>query len=322
MKNIIVFILVIIGGSCSTIPQSPFDLLSSQNTYMSLEEMNRTYPYWNVKLFDFEAANLNAGWYGPNNTPTPEDHRNAKILNIRSKEIMLEKLNTIRFVVNTPEFGDLLRTKTFYSSRTGTGPFGSIKIGDPMDSERLLKIVQKISFYTRIKKTQVPFGAEATANIGKFLYVAGDEEINNVSFKGLFVQFPNKWSWERYATSPWITEVLFHELVHNMGFTHDVPNDATYGLHGVFSAVYNDPKWKKKYKKQLDIFQYYTKKYENELQKDTIAGQIKHIKQFDNVVATDPQSEYTYNNEIEDVCILYPDGTHKLVKMRNGRVIS
>ena len=323
MKNIILFILVFVASSCSTIPKSPLDLLSSQNASMSVEDMNRAYPYWNMKPFEFGVADLDAGSQGGDISTDPEKNRNARILTIRSKEIMLERLNNIRFVVNTPEFADLLRTKTFHSSRAGSGVFGSIKHGEAMDSERLVKVVQKASFYSRITKTQVLAGAVAHANVGTFLYVASDAELANVSFKGLYVAFPNRWHWEDEVTykGTFLDEAIFHELLHNMGFNHNVGNDATNGIQRVFSIIYNDPKWQKKYKKQLAAFQYYTKKYSHYLLADSLAVQKKQLNDTDLFTADQTRSENTHSNEIEVVCVLYPDGTHKLVKMQNGRMI-
>ena len=326
LKNIRILLFIIIISSCSFVPESPLDLLSSQNASMSVEAMNRAYPYWNMKPFEFGVANLNAGSQGGDISTDPVANANARILTIRSKEIMLERLNNIRFVVNTPEFADLLRTKTFYSSRTGSGAFGTIKVGEAMDSERLVKVVQKASFYSRITKTQVLAGAVAHANVGTFLYVASDAELANVSFKGLYVAFPNRWHWEDEVTykGTFLDEAIFHELLHNMGFNHKlgpgIP-DATNGIQRVFSIIYNDPKWQKKYKKQLKSFQYYTKKYSHYLLADSLANKSKRFNDTDLFTADQTRSENTHNNDIEEVCVLYPDGTHKVVKMRNGRII-
>ena len=322
MKNIILFILITLS-SCSFVLESPGDLLSSQNTNMSVEAMNRAYPYWNMKPFEFRVNDLNAGTIGEgaSESTDSEQNRKARILNIRSKEVVLERLNIIRFVVNTPEFADLLRTKQFYSSRNE----GSVKLGDPLDSERLVKVVQKASFYSRIIKTKVISGAAAHASVDGFLYLASDAELANVSVKGSYVAFPNTHSWEGYNT-PWIAEAFFHELLHNMGFSHRVNQDATYGMQSVFSKTYNNPKWQKKYKKQLAAFQYYTKKYSHYLRTDSLATKSKRFNDTDLFTADQTRSENThnnetYNNKIEEVCVLYPDGTHKLVKMRNGRII-
>lgn len=320
MKNIIMFILVFVASSCSIVPKSPLDLLSSKNTNMSIEEMNKAYPFWNMKLSPFRVDNLNAGTSsaGGSESTDPEMNRNARILNIRSKEVMLERLNIIRFVVNTPEFANLLRTRTFRSSRNA----GSVKLGDILDNERLVKVLQKASFSSQIRKTKVVRGAIAHANLGAFLYLASDETLNNSSFRGWYVAFANTESWEGYNTL-YIAGVLFHELLHNMGFNHLTSDDATNGIERVFLETYEDPKWQRKYKQQLISYQYYTKKYANFLQEDSLANQSRQFNGTDLFTADQTRSEdsYTRNNEIEEICIFYLDGTYKLVKMQNGRII-
>ena len=319
MKNIILFILVFVTSSCSFVPETPFDLLSSQNTSTALAEMERRYPYWNMKLSRFGVDDKDSGELGGPVSSDPEKNKNARILTIRSKEIMLERLNNLKFVINTPEFADLLRTKTFYSSRNGS----SIKLGEAMDSERLLKVVQKVAFSSAIIKTQVISGGAAHGSVGGFIYEASDAGLANVSSGGFYVAFPNRWHWEdlKVYEGTWLEEGLFHEFLHNLGFNHNVKNDATYGMQDVFSKTYNDPKWQRKYRQQLASFQYYTKKYSHYLLADSLAVPKKQLNDTDLFTADQTRSENTHSNEIEVVCVLYPDGTHKLVKMQNGRMI-
>ena len=324
MKNIILFILVLVASSCSTVveetPSKPEPPKPEPPSYV--DEMDKKYPHWNLKLFDFYVGDTDAGPYGDGDSPTAEDNKNARIITIREKEIILEKINRVRFVINTPEFANLLRTKLFYSSRND----GSVKLGDPMDSERILKVVRRGSFYTQFRKMQVSSGALATATVGTFLYIADDEELTNVSHQGLRVNIPNKWSWERYADDEYMVEAIFHELLHNMGFNHKLAGtglrDATYGMQqDIFHVIYNDPKWRAKYKNQLESYLYYNKKYEHFLQADSVPDLGKQFNGTDLFTADQTKVGNTHNNEIEEVCILYPDGTYKLVKMRNGRMI-
>ena len=226
-------------------------------------------------------------------------------------------------MVNTPEFANLLRTKLFHSSRNE----GSVKLGDPMDSERILRVVRRASMYTHFRKVPINVGVVATASVGPFLYIASDEELTNASSKNLKVNMPNKWSWEKYANDEYIEEAIFHELLHNMGFNHKLAGtglrDATYGMQqDVFNVIYNDSKWRAKYKNQLEGYLYYTTKYSHFLLKDTVPASARQFNGTD--LFTIDQTSYsdeTHNNEIEEVCMLFADGTHKLVKMRNGRII-
>ena len=316
MKNIILCILIILS-SCSFVPESPLDLLSSQNTSMSLANMERRYPYFNTKVSSFRVMDEDPGFYHTTPPLTPERAKESRRISIRGKEAMLNKLSAIRFVINTPEFAELLKTRQFYSSYTKEGPYGSIKKGDPMDSERLLYVLQKVNYQVRINRRAVPQNAAASANVGTFLYLADDQELANVTFKELFVNYPNRENWEGYSNTPYYLGILFHELVHNMGFNHHLAGtglaDATVGLQNVMADVFRDPKWQKKYKKQLESYQYYTKKYEHLLQEDTV---VIPAKKFDDTDLFSIDQIQT-----EEVCILYPDGTHKLVKVRNGRMI-
>ena len=203
MKKIIICIFIILS-SCSFVPESPQDLLRNQNNInpLSIEEMHRLYPFWNIQLMEFRADNMDAGTTGANGSVSSDPVLNAKarVISIRSKEAILQIMNKIRFVVNTPEFADRLRKQTFRSSRNGSthgiAPYNSIKLGDPMDSERLVKVLQKVSLYSQIRRTRVPQGADGAANVGPFLYEASDTQLTIATSRHLYVALHNNHSWD------------------------------------------------------------------------------------------------------------------------------
>ena len=324
MKNIILFILVLVASSCSTVveetPSKPEPPKPEPPSYV--DEMDKKYPFWNVKLQEFRVEDQDAGFQNQPSSTDPVENAKARVISVESKRSLLRIMNTIRFVVNTPEFANLLRTKLFYSSGNGEGAFGSIKKGDPMSSERLLTVVRRGSFYSQFIKKQGIAGTDAHANVGSFLYVASNKELVDTTSKYRYVAYHNNASWDDWYQDKYWVGVVFHELLHNMGFNHTVPRDATLGMQNeVFRVVYDDPKWKAKYKEELEAYIYYTTKYEHFLQAETVVDKSRQFNGTDLFTADQTKVGNTYNDEIEEVCFLQKDGTYKLVKMRNGRMI-
>ena len=332
MKNTILFILVLVTSSCSTIPKSPLDLLSSQNTTStSVEAMDRRYPYLKVTLRPFQV------WDKDSTTPgaTPLQNMRARQIDIKEKYNILRRVDFMRFVVNTPEFETNLLNGVYRSARNVTGSRGVIKVGDIYDNNRILELLQKLIMNTRIGKQPLSSGAAAVGMLGSSFYVTGESKMNNSAF----IIFPNRDYWgeggynnDNFPSNIYIAGVIFHELIHNMGFNHEDPihgNDTVYGIQNMFIKTAQDPKWQKKYGKQLASYKLYQTKYKDWLTFITTPTRV-HAKQ--SPIPNNDTYDREYPGELETgqqgpqneetvVCILYPDGTHKLVKMRNGRMI-
>ena len=318
MKKIILFILIILS-SCSFVPESPLDLLSSQNTTStSVEEMDRRYPYLKVTLRPFEVheSTLN---------------ERARQIDIKEKRNILEKVEFMRFIINTPEFETNLLKGTFKSARTSTGYYGTVSWGDTYDNKRILELLQNAHISTRFGKQHLNSGVGGAANLGPHFYITANSLDSMLAAKGNFIILPNREYWAEggYLKDAYIAGLIFHELLHNMGFNHGGPShDTVYGVQGVLTATVN-AEWRKKYKKQLASYKLYQTKYADWLTFITTPTRV-HAKQSPMLNNDTYDREYPGElqvgqqgpqNEETIVCILYKDGTHKLVKMRNGRII-
>jgi len=308
--------LILLLGSCSFTPSDPADLMTSQNNYsFDLETQGKQYPFWNISFTGFFVADQDPRSVS---NPTEQQKYDSRLININDKRLMLKSLAFLRFVINTPEFTTNVLKQKYQSSRTVTDSRGSVKEGDPLDSKRILEILQKRSYSLQIQKRIMDSEAAAIGVLGPFIYLMDDNNpsVNNSSW----IAFPNdqNWSTGGYLKQVYIAGVIFHEMLHNTGFTHKdkVSNDATYGTQYVFKIVASDPTWQRKYQKQLQTYiNYYIDRYQKEwLLTDTIAVKKKKIRSkrdlaFKRVV-----------QETVEICILNKDGTHTIKKISKDSV--
>lgn len=249
---------------------------SSQNP---LKNLNDKFPFFDIHLDRFVVFDQDSNASGA----TSIDNQNAKILTVSEKRIMLNALDTIRFVINTPEFGSLMKLQTYYAADNFSGPNGMVQKGQPYPSkERLLQVIQQRMASVIIRKEQVPLVAFAVGQLpiesGRFFnaYVASDD--NPINHGTFFVAFNNREKWDSppfFQNEAFIASVLFHELLHNMGFSHaeplDINRDTVYVLQQVLEAVYNDPAWQNKYAGALRSFRpFYPNLYSSWLKSDTL----------------------------------------------------
>ena len=336
MKNIGILIFVVMS-SCSFVPNSPTDLLSSQKVggTHSIEEMNRMYPYLNTVLRPFEVQDKNSPVYGA----TELDNMRARQIDATEKYNMLRRVDFMRFVVNTPEFETNLLKGKFRSARTAKGVYGSIKVGDYYDNNRILVLLQSLIINTRIGKQPLSAAAAAVGLLGKPLYVTANSQNSMVEQMGYgaFIIFPNRDYWgvggynnDNFPSNIYISSLIFHELLHNMGFAHEETlhgQDTVYGIQNVFVQTAQDPVWQKKYQRSLKVYQYVQTKHKDWLTFTTTPTRI-------NVRQGAKRTDESYNkNDIElgvseeqiEVCILNLDGSYTIKtttkrKMLNGLI--
>lgn len=307
MKKILIIFLFI--NSCSFIPTSPANLMMNNYDFLqSIEEQSHQYPYWNIDFLRFNVLDQDPQFV---NNPTPEQKIKARTLTINDKVLMFQNLSFLRFALNTPEFASNLLKTTFNSSVNAKGPKGIMVKGKPLDSKRLLEILQKRSYAVEIRKGVIAAGAAAVGVVGRHIYVLDDNDPQ--AHNSYWLAFPNSQNWSTggYLKRNYITTILFHEMLHNSGFSHTVPNDATYGIANVFGRTVGDPKWKQKYQKQLTAFiSYYGNQYKEWLLKDTIAIPKKKTRSLESL---------TYRRSIQEdveICILDENGNHSTKKVR------
>lgn len=309
LKFIIILIISVLSYSCSKKSfTAPAELMGAKDIYYNenLNTMSQMYPYWNISFGSFQVVNesIRADLIA---NASSETLYKAKRLEIVEKSLMLQKLALIRFVLNTPEFEEELMKKKFYSSVNASGPNGNIKRGDLYDNKRLLEVLRRRHYNVTIRKGIISKGAAAVGVLGPSLYVMADD--NKSVSNSYWIAFPNHEDWSKggYLQDSYMAGVVFHEMLHNSGFNHNVPNDATYGIQGVFTKVYGDKIFREKYREQLASFRaFYERKYSNELKSPTIYKSKKISLRTDYINGN--------NDSDAEICILYHDGTSSIEK--------
>ena len=151
----------------------------------------------------------------------------------------------------------------------------SIKVGDPLDSKKFLRTVQRTLLETQIALAELSGGALGLATVPDyFLYF---EDIYHKDYANILKE-NNKVTWVKFASWHNITdtlasyvsvgEVILHETTHNLGFTHhiNVPifggKDATYTIGEEYKNTLRDPAFLEKYKHEFKkLIPYFEEKY-------------------------------------------------------------
>ncbi|MGL4676816.1 MAG: hypothetical protein ACRCWI_04015 [Brevinema sp.] len=303
----IISTFIFLAASCSTIPESPSELMGAQKYSLTLEEKNRLYPFWDVHLRGFQ---VNSG--------------GGKTLKVDEKRRMLRHLSLLRFTMNTPEFATNILNGEYYANRNISSKDGKRKVqsGDKLDPQRLLDILRYRSYPFTIRKQSMPGAVGMGAVPNHYLYL---EEFSSSLFRGhLWIGFPDTHNWNTggYLQDAYITGVILHEMLHNMGFSHGgtMPESKE-----VLRQIQNNYKktlnkeFYTKYQKQLEVFgSFYEERNANELTFETING--SPIPPTNPLLSYNTSMEYrvvdSYPDNLHDdeevVCVLKEDGTYEL----------
>lgn len=296
-KNYILLSLCILLVSCTVTIDSPIDLLINNVTSFDIDIKAKQYPYFPVKFHTF-------GIRYETTIVTPEN----TTITTKEKEIMLERLDFVRFVLNTPEFEKNILEASIYSDREIKGTKGTVTSGEKFNNRRLLDVLQYNAHSVRIAKAKIAAGAAAQAGVGTPIYV--NEKGFNKN-KIYTIEFPYVEQWDKggYLQENYISGVLFHELLHNMGFSHGNSGkpDPVYGIQGVFLKTLTS-EFRTKYNKKIASFKpFYKTIYKKNMAKyDSLS--------LDNLTTLN-------TDEITEVCVIYEDGTYEIRKIRNGKFI-
>lgn len=291
----------ILPVSCSFYPSSPVETMAVQNNYsFNFAEMSRRYPYWNTGLGEFIA---DPNEVNPGVPLTPELQAEHQKITALDKRLMLQKMDLIRFVINTPEFEANFMKATFWGDANASGPGGKLELNKPLDNKRYLEIIRRRKYNVTIRKMQLSLNAAAVGVVGAKIYVLADDDrqISN----SYWIAFPNREIWSKggYLQETYMAGVVFHEMLHNTGFNHNTAaHDPVYEAQGVFTGTYNSD-FRIKYAKELAAFRgFYENQYSFWLTYDTIAPGSKTRAR--SAVPTPMGAPG------EVICILNKDGTH------------
>lgn len=278
MKKIL--LIAVFFTSCS---------ISLSDKERSLDQKSSSHPFFNINFGGFGVSNENSNGVGAQS----QDHFNAKRLTVGEKRLMLDALDRIRFVINTPEFAEAMKANSYIAGNSFSGPNGNVTKGQAYpDNNRLLKVIQDRIATVVITKASLPRsvfaeGVLPTSGSGSSLfffnaYVGADEDpLNSGTFR---ITFHNRSRWndrefivnEGFDDSAgFIPSVVFHEILHNMGFVHaenlDIERDTVYQLQTVLERVINDRNWQNRYSAQLAQFRpFYPLKHEEWIVADTV----------------------------------------------------
>lgn len=292
----IIFEIIMFVAACSTVPKAPSELLAGQKFSSSLDQKAKTYPFWNVHFRGFDVRTA------------------GKTLDVHEKRRMLRHLDLLRFTINTPEFATNVLKGTYRSARDVTSRDGKRKLakGDYFDPQRLLDIVRYRVFPFTIAKQTLSAGAAAVGVLGQSIYL---EDFSNPAFRvWSWIAFPDREYWNEggYLKEAYLSGVIFHELLHNTGFTHGGPShDTVYGLQRAYTSTLTK-EFYAKYQKQLEAFRPF---YE-----ELHADELKFTTTIDTPVPpTNPlalshteQHVAAHSDDEVVICIVKEDGTHEL----------
>lgn len=291
-----VFKIIVFVAACSTVPEAPSQLMSGHKFSLSLDQKAKNYPFWNVYFRGFDVR-------------TP-----GKTLDVHEKRRMLRHLDLLRFTINTPEFATNVLKGTYRSARNVTSRDGKSKLtnGQYLDPQRLLDIVRYRVFPFTIAKQNISAGAAAVGVVGQSIYL---EDFSNPIFRvWSWIAFPDRdyWNAGGYLQERYLSGVIFHELLHNTGFTHGGPShDTVYGLQRAYTSTLTK-EFYAKYQKQLQAFRpFYEELHADELTfTTTIDTPVPPTAPFALAHMDDHMMPHADDEVV--ICIVKEDGTYEM----------
>ena len=154
----------------------------------------------------------------------------------------------------------------------------------------MFNILKNSAITTYILKTDIGGDANALGTPGQRFYlnvdannpvVEGDNNNDPSNTLTLVIMLPNTFYWADknsiYGDEYVLAEIIFHELIHNLGFKHlngspnpiDKQYDTADKMEDIFRDVLNNSQWQKKYKTELKQYNYYQNKYKHFLENNT-----------------------------------------------------
>ncbi|MGL4562984.1 MAG: hypothetical protein ACRCVW_03920 [Brevinema sp.] len=260
MKNILLLFICISFISCTLNKiDNVSQLMSNTNSvssYVDLARKSQENPYFRVNFGGFLVDDADSS--RPN--ATPEDHRRARIMSAGVKKRILNSLDVIRFVFNTPEFAsNMLHTPLEFQSGVGpqTGPYGTVNRGDYLDKKRILEVIRNFQMKVTIRKLYYASEISGVGIVGKSQYVKAnnDPQVKRSAWIGM----PNYHDWDGqgykfngHTVSPFIMGVIVHEFMHNAGFSHyGGDTDTTCNIERVFRQTLDQIGSQNKYKDKI-----------------------------------------------------------------------
>ena len=232
----------------------------------SKEEIDKKYPYWQVGAANFQIAN-NLSSYAS--------------ITVDEKRFILRCMALIRTALNSEEFlteviakGDLTAAANY-----SYGNF-TIKAGEKYDPNILTEVVRTVKHEFTYEKLSTGGAGLGTVGDSRYARYCGGQPADQIPTAD-WVGFENanwiKWSGDSLYGYASFSGLMFHEHMHNIGFTHAAINqnsNVPYGLQDVVQKLIERILYgnlKDKYAKQLDeLTAYYYTEYKDLLLEDSV----------------------------------------------------
>ena len=220
------------------------------------EEINKKYPYWDVGVAEFKIAeNL-------------------------TNYVILRCMALMRTAVNTTEFPTKVNEKKNELGSSVGASYGtfSIKKGDIYNPDIMVEVIRTVSHDFIYEKMNTG-GAAGLGVVGQSRYVhyVGGQPVDQIPTAD-WVGFVNanwiQWSGNNLYGYAFFSGLMFHEHMHNIGFSHVGAYAVPYALQYVIEELikrilYGD--LKSKYAKALDeLTAYYYTEYKHLLLEDSV----------------------------------------------------
>ena len=232
----------------------------------SKESINKKYPYWQVGVANFQIAN---------NLPS------YATITIEEKRFIFRCMALIRTALNSEEFLTEVRAKGALTAgdNYSYGNF-SIKAGEAYDPDILTEVVRTVKHEFTYEKLSTGGAGLGTVGVSRYARYCGGQPADQIPTAD-WVGFENanwiQWSGNSLYGYASFSGLMFHEHMHNIGFTHAAINQSSnvpYGLQDVVQKLIERILYgnlKDKYARQLDeLTAYYYTEYKNLLLEDTI----------------------------------------------------
>ncbi|MEI0478466.1 hypothetical protein [Brachyspira pulli] len=232
----------------------------------SKEEIDKKYPYWQVGVGHFQIAN---------------NLKSYTTITVEEKRFILRCMALIRTALNSEEFPTEVRAKGALTAG-GNYSYGnfSIKAGETYDPDILTEVVRTVKYNFTYEKLSTGGAGLGTVGVSRYARYCGGQPLDQIPTAD-WVGFENanwiQWSGNSLYGYASFSGLMFHEHMHNIGFTHATINqnsNVPYGLQDVVQKLIERILYgnlKDKYARQLDeLTAYYYTEYKHLFNEDTI----------------------------------------------------
>ncbi len=244
MRYILILFLLIFN-SCTTSADLDVDI-------------EKKYPYFNVNITELKGFSR------------------------EEKKFILETYDYIKLMVNTPEFAKavLSKPKNWHSTLNMNSMIDpsipKVAYGAKLDKGRMLKIIQQAAH--KICMEKIPL-APPTSGFATTTLILNNHPlflVYNPYIDDLSIMNQAKGNYGLADRIDWVANggggrtTIYHEMLHTLGFVHDVPDGyfipqistPSDDLDDVWSDLWNSPEFNNKYKKDLkNLIGYHEKKF-------------------------------------------------------------